>query len=307
MTGAQNVQAVAMPVPVDDPFEERGRATSSRSVAMAGLRWRAAFRVGRVGLHLAWAIATVALLYPWLPRPAHLTLKRRWSRQLLGILGVRRESSGELPSAPCLLVANHVSWLDIFVINALVPTAFVCKAEVRRWPVVGWLCAHTETVFLPRGSRRAARQTATLVAERLAQGRSLAVFPEGTTSDGTALLPFHAALLQGALDAGMPLQPLALTYFDAGGAGAQAAAYCGETSLLQSIWRIAAARELRVLLQVLPVIPSGADRRILSAVARSRIADAIAESQVAGRGSRVRETPIKPGFAISARAGIQEI
>jgi 1-acyl-sn-glycerol-3-phosphate acyltransferase len=232
----------------------------------------AAWRLARVGLHLGYGLATAALAYPLVGRPAQLRLKQRWSRQLLGMLGVRLRADARPLPAPALLVANHVSWLDIFVINALVPSAFVCKAEVREWPLIGWLCARTETVFMPRGSRGAARLASATVAARLRQGWTVALFPEGTTSDGSRLLPFHGALLQGAIDAGCPVQPLALRYLDGSGETSAAPAYCGETTLLQSLSRIAALPRLEARLDILPPLDGpGAARRTLAAHAETAI------------------------------------
>ena len=235
-----------------------------------------AFRLTRVGLHLGYGLATAALVYPLVGRPAQLKLKQRWSRQLVGRLGVRLQADAAPLPAPALLVANHVSWLDIFVINALTPAAFVCKADVREWPLIGWLCERTETVFMPRGSRSAARQTSEIVAARLRQGWTVALFPEGTTSDGSGLLPFHAALLQGAIDADCPVQPLALRYLDGHGEPTAAPAYCGETTLLQSLRLIAAQPRLEARLDILaPLDGRGAARRALAAHAETKIRQAL--------------------------------
>jgi 1-acyl-sn-glycerol-3-phosphate acyltransferase len=243
----------------------------------------AAFRLARVGLHLGYGIATAALVYPLIGRPGRLYLKRRWSRQLLGMLGVHLQAEAAPLPAPCLLVANHVSWLDIYVINALAPAAFVCKAEVREWPFIGWLCERTETVFMPRGSRRAAHQASDVIASRLRQGWLVAVFPEGTTSDGRDVLHFHGALLQGAIDAGCPVQPLALRYSDADGPVSAAAAYCGDTTLLQSLRRIASARHLCARLDVLaPLKEPDAERRALAAAAWQSIRLSLNRQSVGG-------------------------
>lgn len=233
----------------------------------------AAWRLARVGLHLGYGMATAALVYPVVGRATRLELKRRWSRQLLAMLGVRLHADAALPPAPALLVANHISWLDIFVINALAPSAFVCKADVRDWPLIGWLCARTETVFMPRGSRSAAKQAGEIVAACLRQGWRVAVFPEGTTSDGSGLLPFRPALLQGAVDAGCRVHPLALCYLDGGGrTSSMAAAYCGATTLWQSLRRIAAAPRLEARLRVLPPLEGrSAERRALAAGAEASI------------------------------------
>lgn len=236
----------------------------------------AAIRLARVGLHLGYGMATAALAYPLVDRERRLRLKQRWSRQLLGMLGVRLQADAAALPAPALLVANHVSWLDIFIINAVAPAAFVCKAEVRGWPGIGWLCERTETLFMPRGSRSAAKQAGEIVAARLRAGWRVAVFPEGTTTDGGRLLPFRPALLQGAIDAGCAVQPLALRYLDGVGRATTAAAYCGDTTLLASLRRIAATPRLEVRLDVLPALDGhDAERRALAANAETAIRGAL--------------------------------
>lgn len=171
-----------------------------------------------------------------------------------------------------LLVCNHVSWLDIFVINALAPAAFVAKDEVRRWPLIGWLCAHTETIFLERGSRAAAQRTRETIAARLRAGIRVAVFPEGTTSGGDRVLPFHAALLQGAIDAAAPAIPVALRYVDRSGNPSRAPAYDGAITLWQCLRAIARAPGLTAHLRVLAAVEAVDDRRVLSAHCRAMIA-----------------------------------
>jgi 1-acyl-sn-glycerol-3-phosphate acyltransferase len=228
----------------------------------------AALRLVRVGLHLGYGMATAALVYPCIGRSRQLWLKRRWSRQLLGMLGVRLHADTALPPGPALLVANHISWLDIFAINALAPAAFVCKADVRAWPFIGWLCERTETVFMPRGSRIAARLAGEAVAERLRQGWLVAVFPEGTTSDGSGVLPFRGALLQGAVDAGCRVQPVALRYMGKNGLASAAVAYCDDTTLMQSLVRIVSTPGLQARLDILaPMEGNGAERRELASTA----------------------------------------
>src|SRR5512143_1199329 len=100
-----------------------------------------AMRLAQVGLHLLYGAATVAAVYPFVTSHRRRRLKQRWSRQLLNILGVRLEQHGVAPVPASLVVANHVSWLDIFVINAICPAAFVSKDDVRHWPLIGWLAA----------------------------------------------------------------------------------------------------------------------------------------------------------------------
>jgi 1-acyl-sn-glycerol-3-phosphate acyltransferase len=217
------------------------------------------FRLTRVFLHLGEGAATLLLAYPCCGQAVRLRLKRRWSRRLLDLFGVELLAHG-LPQGG-LRVANHVSWLDVFVINAVAPCAFVAKREVRGWPLIGWLCARTDTLFIDRESRRAAHAAAQRMAALLAAGRELVVFPEGTTSDGRAVLPFRGALLQAAIDADVAVQPLALRYESASGTHADAPVYCGDTSLLASLWRVATAGGLHARLVLLPACHAGGRTR----------------------------------------------
>lgn len=146
-----------------------------------------------------------------------LLLKQTWSAALLDALGIEVEADLTHAVPGALLVANHISWIDIFVINAVMPSAFVSKEEVRHWPIIGWLAARNDTVFLRRGSRGHARIINEQVAAILGQGKHVAVFPEGTTTDGCSLLHFHAALLQPALAAGRPVLPAAISYWELDG------------------------------------------------------------------------------------------
>jgi 1-acyl-sn-glycerol-3-phosphate acyltransferase len=234
---------------------------------------RAAFRLARVGLHLLWGTATVATVYPWAGLALRRALKRHWSRQLVGMLGVKVGAGGTAPIPPGLLVSNHVSWLDIYVINALAPAAFVSKEDVKHWPLIGWLCARTETIFLERGSRAAAQRTRETMIACLRDGAYVAVFPEGTTTDGSKLLSFHAALFQSAIDAGTPVVPLALRYVDAVGWPSRAPAYDGDVTLWECLRAIARAEGLTARIEVLaPLDTNSCDRRHLAAHCHRAIA-----------------------------------
>jgi len=236
------------------------------------------WRYARLGLHLAEGALTVALVFGLSSAARRRTLRRHWSARLLAILGMRLEVRGEPIAAGSMLVANHVSWVDIFVINALAPAAFVSKAEVRHWPLIGWLSAHNDTVFLRRGSRGHAKIVNGEIAGILGAGGHVAVFPEGTTTDGSHVLHFHGALLQPALDAGHPVQPVALAYLGADGRRSSAPAYDGDISLGQCIAAMVGERGLTVRVQVTPPLPAEAatDRRALALLTRERIVAAVA-------------------------------
>ncbi|PKO56332.1 MAG: 1-acyl-sn-glycerol-3-phosphate acyltransferase [Betaproteobacteria bacterium HGW-Betaproteobacteria-21] len=237
----------------------------------------------RLALHVVQGILTIALLYP-LVRPAtRLRLRQRWSHRLLAVLGVRVHTEGVAIAPGCMLVANHISWLDIFVINAMAPSAFISKAEVRAWPVIGWLAAKSETVFLRRGSRGHAKIVNAEIAALLDAGRNVAVFPEGTTTDGSHVLHFHAALLQPAIEAERPLQALALSYRCADGSPSRGPAYDGELSLGDSLRNILAHRELIAhIVAFAPLSTSHAShRRELAQITRDRIVERLGEAGTA--------------------------
>ena len=218
----------------------------------------------------------VALAFPLLAHERRQALRRRWSYQLFDIVNVRLEPRGLSPTGGSMLVANHISWLDIYAISAIQPAAFVSKSELRGWPLIGWLAARTGTIFLQRGSRSHARVVNEEIGRVLRSDGNVAVFPEGTTTDGTELLHFHAALLQPAINTGRPLQPLALTYRDRDGQRSSAAAYAGETTMWQSLLRLAREPGMVLIIEFLPALATeNGDRRALAASARAAIAECL--------------------------------
>jgi 1-acyl-sn-glycerol-3-phosphate acyltransferase len=219
-----------------------------------------ALKLIAVVLHLIAGFAAAAL-FPLLPRAARLAITQAWSRALLAVLGVRLDIEGEACTGGALVVANHISWLDVLAISALRPAVFVCKSEIAAWPALGWLLARADTIFLRRGSAIAASQAAQIAARRLRAGCSVAVFPEGTSTCGDEVLPFGAALFQAALDAACPVQPMALSYMDRSGQRCYVPVYAGETTFAESLLAVAGARGLCVTLSVLPALAGVADRR----------------------------------------------
>lgn len=202
-----------------------------------------------------------------------LSLKQSWSAAVLDALGVELEADLTHLEPGVLLVANHVSWVDIFVINAAVPSAFVSKEEVRRWPVIGWLAEKNDTVFLRRGSRGHARIVNGEISALLAAGKVVAVFPEGTTTDGRSLLHFHAALLQPALVAGQPILPAAISYWELNGQRSLAPRYDGDISLGECTRAILERPRIIARLVTTPLRGrNGEDRKQVAAASREAIA-----------------------------------
>jgi 1-acyl-sn-glycerol-3-phosphate acyltransferase len=240
-----------------------GRGTTI-SLALRGMR------LSRITLHLLHGLWTTAVHFPFYPVPR----RRKAVRE---IVGVRLHAEGGMPAAdtgPVMLVANHVSWLDIFVINAVLPVRFVAKSEIRRWPAIGWLSAKTGTLFIERARRRDTARINREIADAMTGGDVVAVFPEGTTTDGSQVLRFHGALLQPALMAGALVYPVALRFEHDDGTLCVAAAYDGEKSLWQTLLAIVAQPALHARLCFLAPLTSGArHRRELAAAAQQLIAD----------------------------------
>ncbi|AKJ27777.1 lysophospholipid acyltransferase family protein [Caldimonas brevitalea] len=231
-----------------------------------------AWRLGRVIVHAGRGLRIVSVGWRHLDVDQRRERIATWSQQLLRLAGVQLHIEGHpLPGAK-LYVANHVSWLDIVAINAVSPAQFVSKAEVKHWPLLNRLVSAADTLYLERERRRDALRVVHQVAEALQAGGTVAVFPEGTTSDGRGLLPFHANLLQAAIVTGTPVQPIALRYSDARHPVSPAAAYIGNMTLLVSLWRVLTAERLNVRVSLLSPEPSqGADRRALGERVRQQI------------------------------------
>ncbi|HKB55017.1 MAG TPA: lysophospholipid acyltransferase family protein [Ramlibacter sp.] len=200
---------------------------------------RAAGRLLLAVMHALGGLATIALRFPRMNDAQREATVQAWSLRMLRLLGVALEVRGEPPAAgPVLLVANHISWLDILVMHAARYCRFVSKADVKRWPLIGTLATGGGTIYIERESRRDALRVVHKMAESLRQGEVVAVFPEGTTGDGVRLLPFHANLIQAAISASAPVQPVALSFLDAGtGRPSRSPSYVGDATLLGSVWR----------------------------------------------------------------------
>lgn len=195
------------------------------------------------------------------------------------IAGLRTQISGEPVAAPALFVANHLSWLDILVIAGATGAAFVSKAEIARWPLVGALARLNRTIYVERAERGAVRGQADRLRSALAAGDKVALFPEGTTSDGASLLPFRASLLASLFPPlpGLKVQPVALDY----GEAARDVAWIEGESTAANAARILKRRgTLPVRLSFLePIDPATAgDRKALAAESRARIAAALGAS-----------------------------
>lgn len=252
---------------------------------------RRARRLALLAMLLVGGLLVEVSLFWWIGAGGRERAVRAWARLVLRACGVRlglEAAPGavrpdRLPGG-CMLVANHVSWLDIVAIDAAAPAEFVAKAEIRRWPLVGLLCRLAGTHFIERHRRHAVRDVIGQLAAALRAGRRVAVFPEGTTGDGTALLRFHANLLQAAIDAGAPVVPVALRYGDAGGVPARAVRYVDGVTFGQSLWRILAEPSIQArVVAMAPLAPaSAATRHALARRAEAAIGQAIGSRATSG-------------------------
>jgi 1-acyl-sn-glycerol-3-phosphate acyltransferase len=270
--------------------------------------WRlpvALWRVGRLTLHVLHGMAVMALRFPSLDTAGRQARIGWWSAGLLRAVGVGLHITGTPRPGATLVIANHVSWLDIAALHAAVPQArFVSKADVLHWPLLGWLIRGAGTLFIERERKRDALRVVHAMAEALQAGETVAVFPEGTTGEGPVLLPFHANLLQAAIATATPIQPAVLRFADSARRFSPAVAYVGDTSLLQSLWWVATARGLVAHVDLLmPQASAHADRRRLAETLRAQMAACLSPDLSPDRAadmaadSPVDLAPAAPGVA----------
>lgn len=222
---------------------------------------------------LRWC-AEVVWRFPRLTPAERTRQVQIWARTLLTRLDVELKIVGTPPGAgPLLLVANHISWVDILILHATCHCRFVAKADVKRWPLIGTLATGAGTLYVRRESRRDAMRVVHQMADALRDGNILAVFPEGTTGDGESVLPFHSNLLQAAISANASVQTVAIRYVDAtSGRSSRAVSYMGDESLVSSIWRTLAAQQLCAVVSFgRAQRADGRDRRTLAQELRREI------------------------------------
>jgi 1-acyl-sn-glycerol-3-phosphate acyltransferase len=236
-----------------------------------GTGLRRALRLSRVAVHLALGLLLVELLYPLLRRNAKMAIRASWCQHMLSLLGVRLRVSGPLPFGCHLIASNHVSWLDVLAIGAMFPSWFVSKAQIRAWPLAGGIAAANETLFLRRRSARAAYRMNAEIRARLGSGQSVVVFPEGTTTDGSRVLPFYPALFQPAVDGGHRVLPMAVCYRDPAGNRVAGAAYIDDEPLWKSLRVVLDAPGIEAHLLLDDALTAAGSRRELAARACSAV------------------------------------
>lgn len=232
------------------------------------------WRLGRVLLHIVTGVI-LSLLTPRTGNAPRLWPLRWWSRRLLRILNVQLEISGNYAPGPALLVANHISWLDVMCLAAACPTYFLAKGEVARWPLFGWLCHRSGTLFIERGERHSSSMACEQIVWRLRAGHKVLIFPEGTSTDGQSVRRFHARLLQAAELAKTPLQPIAIAYPTSTGPN-RIVPFIGDADLGTHLWRLLAAPKTEARLQFCPPrVPAQETRNALARHCQNAIEQAL--------------------------------
>lgn len=209
-----------------------------------------------------------------------------WSGSVCAIFGLRRRIRGAFKAGPQLVVANHISWLDIQLLHSVSPMGFVAKAEIKTWPLAGWIAGFGDTVFHHRGSHDSASGVASVMAQRLRDGSKIAVFPEGGILPGEGIKRFHARLFAAAQDTGTPVQPVMIRY-RRGGQHELSMTFLPGENFIANFFRLLGQAPCLAELEILPVIdPAGMQRRELASVSESLIRKAYELSGSEGAGEQ---------------------
>jgi lyso-ornithine lipid O-acyltransferase len=229
-------------------------------------RFRLCVRLLLVVVLFAGGLLITGFIYPILQRLQTSTtaqrqrncIKRWWLICFGRVIGLKVERIGEPAEGGCLLVSNHISWLDICLIGQCVPAHFVAKDDIASWPVVGFIAKRSGTVFIRRANLQGAKATADSVAWLLKRSQPVCIFPEGTTSNGLKLLPFHTFLFNPALLSKAPVQAIALEYL---GQAKTDTPFIGDDEFIPHLIKVLSAPETRARIIFHPVIDTAGQSR----------------------------------------------
>jgi len=236
------------------------------------IKLRYHLKIAHLTVHILHGFFVCFFIFPWMKKEAKKNKIQHWSQQLLSIFNVRVRMNLTNVSSGSLIVSNHISWLDIFVINSLAPCRFVAKSDIRSWPMLGWLAEKGGTIFLAHGKKADVKRIYQHLIDQIAAGERVAFFPEGGTATQGEILPFHANLFEAAIHAKVPVQPFALRYLTSTGELHPAVEFVGDISFVTSLVNVLNEDEITVELNGLAFISSeGAHRRELAAASRSAV------------------------------------
>lgn len=239
------------------------------------------FTILQIMAHVFKGCFILLLLFPWFKVEQRHRSIRKWCKQLLALFQMRLSVVGEkhLMDAHYLLAANHISWIDIHVINAFKPHYFVAKSEVASWPIFGWMAKQLGTLFIERGKSNSIRNMVQEVAEQLKQ-KAICIFPEGTSTDGKQVAPFKSNLFEAAIVASAPVYALAIQYFDVHtGQKTTAPAFVGDMGLLDSIWNLICSPPICAQISISTKLPELKERKALAELSQSLIAAQLCDSR----------------------------
>jgi 1-acyl-sn-glycerol-3-phosphate acyltransferase len=238
-------------------------------------------------MHAATAALILRFVYPRVAHERHRALMRWWSAKLLRILNVAPVVEGEPPPhAAAMIVANHVSWVDIFLISSVRPTRFVAKSEIRGWPVAGWIAERAGTLFIRRDQMRDMARIDARVREMLAEGDCVGLFPEGITTEGDELRKFHSSLFEPAVANGARVHPVAIRYEHPDGSLCRQMSFIGERTLMESLGLIVRQRAVRArIVFAAPVETAGGSRREIASQVEASVATLLGLGRAGNRPS----------------------
>ncbi len=227
-------------------------------------------------LHALHGALVLKLVFPRACAARRRELVGWWSAKLVRIAGVEVIATGPVPSATeigAMIAANHVSWLDIFVISSLRPTRFIAKSEIRDWPIAGWIAERAGTLFIRRERRRDTARIGELVHGAIVAGDCVGLFPEGTTTEGDTLHKFHSSLFEPAVANGAHVHPCALRYEHGDGTLCREVTYAGDRTFMQSFAMVLRQRGVVARVSFAPVIETrGRNRREIAPLAEEAVA-----------------------------------
>ena len=217
----------------------------------------------------------------WYLTPAGLSITHWWMRHFCRFLGLRIYQHGSPPAQTAFYVGNHISFLDILAVLSITQLNFISKESVRYWPVIGYISSAIGTIFIKRGKRSLVARVIESICEVLKQGRSVMVFPEGTTSHEKEPRKFHSGLFQAAINSDTPIQTVAIRYIRDGELDRDAA-YIDNDNLLITLYRVIKRPHTDVHLTFCPLIhPAGQERTALATRSRQLVIDAFSQQLVA--------------------------
>jgi 1-acyl-sn-glycerol-3-phosphate acyltransferase len=235
--------------------------------------------------HAAAAALILRFVYPRVSHERHRALMRWWSAKLLRILNISTVVAGEPPrDSAAMIAANHVSWIDIFLIASVRPTRFIAKSEIRGWPIAGWIADRAGTLFIRRDQLRDMARIDARVREMLGDGDCVGLFPEGITTEGDELRKFHSSLFEPAVANGARVHAAAIRYEHPDGTLCRQMSFIGERTFMESMGLIVRQKAVRARITFAPAIETaGVSRREVAAAVEAKVASLLELSPAGNR------------------------